>query len=90
MTTEDQELFNSDIPSAAHQLTRFQAVMYGFGSGHICNSISVQSLPIVIVTASDRDIQAQSLLQNLYHIPRVYSSAQQLFNWTIGPLGTTA
>jgi hypothetical protein len=73
LTTDDQDLSNADIPSAARQLTRFQAVLYGFGSGHVCNSISAQSLPIVVVAASDRDIQARSLLQNLYNVPRYFS-----------------
>ena len=80
-TRQLQPLDNSEITDVTRQLTRYQAILYGFGGGHIHHTLSDNSLPITIVAGADLDSHARSLMQELMHIPRIFDTARKLYDW---------
>eukprot|EP00956_Cyclotella_meneghiniana_P018596 scaffold31078_cov19-Cyclotella_meneghiniana.AAC.1 len=82
-TRHPPPLDNSQITDVARQLTRYQAILYGFGGGHIHHTLSNNSIPITIVAGADLDSHARSLMQELMHIiPRIFDTARKLYDWT--------
>ncbi|KAL7504453.1 hypothetical protein ACHAXN_002097, partial [Cyclotella atomus] len=80
-TNELPPLANGDIPLATRQLSTYQAAIYGFGGGHLYHSLKNNSFPIQVVAAADLDAAGRSLLQELMHIPRIFSTARALYDW---------
>jgi hypothetical protein len=58
-------LYNSDLTAAAHSLSQFNWVAYGFNCGHFISSIQLLGLPFVIVLASDDYAHGCSLFTEL-------------------------
>eukprot|EP00956_Cyclotella_meneghiniana_P013317 scaffold19184_cov46-Cyclotella_meneghiniana.AAC.7 len=80
-TRHPQPLMDNEITDVARQLTRYQAILYAFGGGHIHHTLSNNSIPIQIVASADLDSHARSLMQELMHIPRIFDTARKLFDW---------
>jgi hypothetical protein len=79
--SQPPELLNNDVSSCVRQLTRYQAVLYGFGGGHVAHTIKSLNLPIQIVASSDLDPSARSFMHEFMNIPRIFSTAKQLLTW---------
>jgi hypothetical protein len=74
-------LQNGEVSSITRQLNRYQAILYGFGGGHVHQNLLNMTLPIQVVAAADMDSDARALMQELMEIPRIFATAQKLFDW---------
>jgi hypothetical protein len=78
---EHLPLQNGDVSSVTRQLTTYQAIVYGFGGGHLYQNLLDEAYPIQVVAAADLDSDARALMQDMMRIPRIFSTAQRLFDW---------
>ena len=78
-----QPLQNNELSSGTRQLTTYQAILYGFGGGHVCHSLSKLPPCIRFVAGADLSTAGRALMHSELHIPRVFSTSRQLVNWIL-------
>jgi hypothetical protein len=80
---DDEPLQGNELSSGVRQLSKYQAIVYGFGGGHVHHTLSTSSIPIQVIAAVDMDAIVCSHFQELMSVPRVFSTARQLMTWII-------
>jgi hypothetical protein len=72
-------LYNSDLPAAAQQISRFSWAVYGF-SGHFPSTIISRALPFDVVLAADVSKEGRAWFSEFTGCSWVFQNVKELYN----------
>jgi hypothetical protein len=72
---------NNDIPTIAHQITKFNWALYGFNSGHFASTCRSNTIPFSVVVAADTNFHRRSLIKDQLACPTILDSADALLKY---------